>query len=164
MTTEPSVPPSSHQRATKSYVFSKIDFRFGYHQDRVDQADVYTKTAFRTSYGDFAEFRVLPCGLINAPATFIMALVRGVFTRDLLEDIVIVFDDIFVCGNDEAKHEEHLSPSPGVSCCDSKLYGDCPIAVSSRARRSSSTDIVELARAKSALQGMRQRRQELPCA
>jgi hypothetical protein len=87
-------------------IFSRLDLMSGYHQLLIDPQDTH-KTAFRTRYGLY-EFKVLPFGLTNAPATF-MRLMNDVF-RPLLDVCVLVYlDDILVYSKTKAEHEEHVA-------------------------------------------------------
>ena len=55
-------------RVSRAKVYTKLDLRDAYHRIRIKAGDEW-KTAFRTRYSYF-EYRVLPFGLANAPATF----------------------------------------------------------------------------------------------
>ena len=85
--------------------FSKIDLRSGYHQVPIAPDDV-PKTAFRTRYGHY-EFRVLPFGLTNAPATF-MRLIHDVLRPYLDQFVVAYLDDILIYSKTKHDHYEHL--------------------------------------------------------
>lgn len=86
-------------------LFLKIGLRFGYHQLRIKDEDIF-KIAFRTRYGHY-KFTFLPFGLMNALVAF-MNLINNVF-RDCLGRFVLVFlDDILIYSKNEEEHLKHL--------------------------------------------------------
>ena len=84
--------------------FSKIDLQQGYHQIRVKKEHV-PRTAFQTRYGSF-QFRVLPFGLCNAPATF-QRTMNNLLTpcREFAE---VYIDDIIIHSRTLKEHAEHV--------------------------------------------------------
>lgn len=78
--------------------YTKFDQDSGYHQFGVAPEDVH-KTAFRTRYGQY-EFKVMPFGLCNAPATFQRAM--NDMLRPYLDDFVTVFS------KSEVEHLKHV--------------------------------------------------------
>ena len=86
-------------------VYSKIDFRTGYHQLRVRETDI-PKIVFRTRYGHF-EFTVMPFGLTNAPAAF-MDIMHRVFQPYLDQFVIVFVNDILIYSQSEWEHEYHL--------------------------------------------------------
>ena len=86
-------------------VYSKIDFRTGYHQLRVRETYI-PKTTFRTQYGNF-EFIVMPFELTNAPAAFI-DLMHRVFQPHLDQFFVVFIENILIYSKSEEEHGDHL--------------------------------------------------------
>jgi hypothetical protein len=86
-------------------IFSKIDFRLGYHLVIIKEKDII-KTSFITWYGNY-EFTVVTFGLSNAPIVF-MCLMNGIF-KEYVDKFVIVFlDDIIIYSKSEEEHAQHL--------------------------------------------------------
>lgn len=86
-------------------VFSSIDLQSGYHQILLNPED-QGKTAFRTPSGHW-EFRVLPFGIANAPATF-QSVMNRVLSPHIGKFCLCYLDDIIIFSKTPAEHEEHL--------------------------------------------------------
>lgn len=85
--------------------FSSLDLASGYHQVEMLSEDT-PKTAFSTEQGHY-EFKRMPFGLKNAPATF--QRIMDDVLRGLLEDTCLVYlDDIIVYSSSLQEHIQKL--------------------------------------------------------
>lgn len=77
-------------------MFTSLDLTSGYHQIFITEDD-RAKTAFLTPSGSY-QFKVLPFGLTNAPATFQVVMNRTL--KGLEHFCVVYMDDILIFSKD----------------------------------------------------------------
>jgi len=82
-------------------IFTKLDLKDGFHLIRVRKGDEW-KTAFRTRYGHY-QYRVMPFGLVNAPATF-QTMMNEILREFLDQGVVVYIDDILICSKTMEEH------------------------------------------------------------
>lgn len=82
-------------------VFSTIDLASGYHQVAVHEKD-RPKTAFTTPFGLY-EYRRMPFGLCNAPATF-QRLMQASMSDLVFQIVLIYLDDLLVYSSTFHEH------------------------------------------------------------
>ena len=87
----------------KSKYYTTLDLTSGYWQIRV-HANSQEKTAFATHQGLF-EFRIMPFGVMNAPAVFQRSMQR---VLSGLQFISVYLDDVIVYSETLAEHVNHL--------------------------------------------------------
>ena len=97
-----------------SQLFSTLNLASGYWQVEVSDED-RQKTAFCTTEGLY-EFKVMPFGLCNAPATF-QRLMDLILAGLQWTSCLVYLDDIIIFGNNFADHLQKLQlVVPGTHC------------------------------------------------
>jgi len=74
-------------------IFTKLNLENNYHVIGIKKGDQW-KTAFRTRYGHY-EYKVMPFGLVNAPATF-QARMNTIVPEFVDHGVVVYLDDILI--------------------------------------------------------------------
>ena len=88
-------------------VFSVLDLKSGYWQIPMDQRSKHL-TAFTTPDGATYQFRRMPFGLKNAPATFQNLMTREVLPGCLRKYAVVYLDDVIIYSDNWEDHIQHL--------------------------------------------------------
>jgi hypothetical protein len=88
-------------------VFTSMDIRKGFFQQRIDPADAW-KTSFVTPHRGQEHFTVSTMGLANAPG-FFQHRMEEILRPYLWKFVVVYVDDILVFSNSLEQHYEHLA-------------------------------------------------------
>ena len=82
-------------------IFTNLELKDSFHLIRVRKGDEW-KTAFRTRYGHY-QYRVMPFGLVNAPATF-QTMMNEILREFLDQGVVVYIDDILIYSKTIEEH------------------------------------------------------------
>ncbi|KAL6461075.1 hypothetical protein MHYP_G00310410 [Metynnis hypsauchen] len=85
--------------------FTVLDLKSGYYQLEVEPAD-RPKTAFTTPFGTW-QFRKMPQGLTNSPATFQRTMER-VMAGINLQEVIAFLEDLIIFSSTLEEHEQRL--------------------------------------------------------
>ncbi len=85
--------------------FTVLDLKSGYYQLEVEESD-RPKTAFTTPFGNW-QFRRLPQGLTNSPATF-QRTMEKVMAGLNLQEVIAFLDDLIIFSDTLEQHEDRL--------------------------------------------------------
>lgn len=90
----------------KCLYFSTLDLASGFHQIEIDPKDI-PKTAFTVENGHY-EFKRMPFGLKNAPATF-QRVMNNVLKKFIGKNCMVYMDDIIIFSTSLKEHIEILT-------------------------------------------------------
>jgi len=90
------------ERVAGPTIFTKLDLKDSYHLNRIKKGDKW-KTAFRTRSGHY-ESKVIPCGLVNARATF-QAMMNTSQREFLDHGVVLYLEDILIYSKKMEGHQ-----------------------------------------------------------
>jgi hypothetical protein len=93
-------------RVSEGKIFTQMDLYSGFWQIPMHPPDI-KKTAFTSPLGLF-EWKFMPFGLMNAPATF-QAIMEKVLAPVLWKTCVVYIDDLVIFSQNEEEHLEHLA-------------------------------------------------------
>jgi len=88
-------------RVAGATIFTKLDLKDCYHLIRIKKGDEW-KSAVRTRYGQY-KYKVMPFGLVNAPATF-QHMMNKILREYLDQGAVVYLDDILIYSKTHAEH------------------------------------------------------------
>ncbi|RYP30999.1 hypothetical protein DL768_011180 [Monosporascus sp. mg162] len=93
------------ENASKAKWFTALDLRDEYYCIRMVKGEEW-KTAFRTIYGHY-EYRVMPLGLTNAPASF-QRLIITILRKFLDKYVFVYLDDILIYSETLEEHKKYV--------------------------------------------------------
>jgi hypothetical protein len=82
--------------------FTKLDLRDGYYLVRLKDEESENATTMHTCYGNF-KYKVMPFGLVNAPATF-QRMMNTILRPVLDQGVVVYLDDILIYTKTQEEH------------------------------------------------------------